>query len=66
MIMRQCMLRSLAAGTLGASGGWRLAGWLALEWLPFRNGVRIGKDAARQLSFGFSEAWTQASAGDLP
>jgi hypothetical protein len=33
-----------------------------LEWLPFRNGVGIGKDAARQLSFGFSEACAQASA----
>jgi hypothetical protein len=25
----------VAAGRLGASGGWRLAAWLALEWLPF-------------------------------
>ena len=24
----------VAAGRLGASGGWRLAAWLALEWLP--------------------------------
>jgi hypothetical protein len=23
----------VAAGRLGASGGWRLAAWLALEWL---------------------------------
>jgi hypothetical protein len=24
----------VAAGRLGAAGGWRLAAWLALEWLP--------------------------------
>jgi hypothetical protein len=29
-----CLSR-VAAGRLGASGGWRLAAWLALEWLPF-------------------------------
>jgi hypothetical protein len=48
MVNGRTGLSRVAAGRPGASCGWRLAARLALEWLPFRNGVGIGKDAAQQ------------------
>ncbi len=41
----------VAAGRLGASGGWRLAAWLALEWL------RVGCRIARRSVFDRLRSW---------
>jgi hypothetical protein len=69
----------LAGGDSPRGSPWNGCGWAAItlngvvnhtlhnfRWLLFRKGVGIGKDVARHLSFGFSEAWTHASAGDFP
>ncbi len=42
----------VAAGRLEASGGWRLAAWLALEWLRVGCNALIIKDASRRWSGG--------------
>ena len=36
----------VAAGRLGASGGWRLAAWLALEWMPLCSTLLSQHDGA--------------------